>query len=89
MRRDWSLFSPHVSPTGVVVFHDAAWSQESLRHLTRKDQGVPRFLDELRGAGYPIITLMNDAGYSLVQPRNGGIPLRPQATALPEATPVG
>src|SRR5262249_45414617 len=31
VRRDWDLFSPHVSPFGVVVFHDTIWDvdQES------------------------------------------------------------
>ena len=25
VKRDWDLFSPHLAPFGVVVFHDTAW----------------------------------------------------------------
>jgi ABC-type sugar transport system substrate-binding protein len=38
--------------------------------------GVPRFVDELRAAGYPVITIDQNFGVSLVQPRIGGVKLR-------------
>jgi predicted O-methyltransferase YrrM len=78
VRRDWELFSPHVSPFGVVVFHDTIWDvdQESWKEYRREDMGVPRFVEELRKEGYPIITFPNDAGTSMIQPRIGGVPLR-------------
>ena len=37
--------------------------------------GVPRFVNELRAAGYPVITIDQDYGVSLVQPCIGGIAL--------------
>jgi hypothetical protein len=41
--------------------------------------GVPRFVDELREQGYPVITLDRDFGVSLVQPvRQGVVLLRPR-----------
>jgi hypothetical protein len=37
--------------------------------------GVPRFVEELRQQGYPVLTFERDYGVSLVQPRLSGIPL--------------
>jgi predicted O-methyltransferase YrrM len=74
VKNDWVLFSPHLSPFGVAVFHDATWE---LHGPNRPDMGVPRFLEELRRAGHPIITIDRDYGLSLVQARVGGQPLVP------------
>jgi hypothetical protein len=38
--------------------------------------GVPRFVDELRTAGYPTITIDQDCGVTLVQPRIGGVKVK-------------
>jgi hypothetical protein len=38
--------------------------------------GVPRFVDELRAAGYPAITIDKDFGVTLIQPVIGGAKLR-------------
>lgn len=72
VKRDWTLFSPHLACFGVTVFHDATWE---LHRAPRPDIGVPRFLEELRSAGYPLITLDRDYGLTLVQARPGGEPL--------------
>ncbi|MFO0959084.1 MAG: class I SAM-dependent methyltransferase [Isosphaeraceae bacterium] len=73
VKRDWDLFVPHVPETGVVIFHDTAWSaDEGFQAQSRPDMGVPRFVDELRRRGYPVLTLMKDFGVSLVQPCIGG-----------------
>lgn len=74
VRRDWELFSPHLSPFGVAVFHDTAWE---LQGGGRPDMGVPRFVDELRRDGFPVITLDRDHGVSLVQAARGGVALVP------------
>ena len=80
VKRDWDLFSPFLAPFGVTVFHDATWG---LHEPNRPDMGVPRFVEELRCAGYPVITIDRDCGLSLVQARVGGQPLvrRPAATS--------
>lgn len=78
VKRDWELFSPHLRPFGVAVFHDATWD---LHGPTRPDMGVPRFLEELRIAGYPLITIDRDHGLTLVQPRQGGQSLVLPSTA--------
>ena len=79
VKSDWELFSPHMAPFGVVVFHDTAWeiAPEKWKGVRREDMGVPRFVDELRQGGYPVITLNNDFGVSIVQPCLGGCPLLP------------
>jgi predicted O-methyltransferase YrrM len=71
VKRDWLLFSPYLARYGVTVFHDTTWE---LHHPNRPDMGVPRLLEELRLAGYPVITLDRDHGLTLVQARPGGEP---------------
>lgn len=77
VKADWDLFVPHVSEFGVVVFHDTIWDLRPDPKLSRSDMGVPRFVDELRAKGYPVITIDQNFGVSLVQPRIGGVKLRP------------
>ena len=86
VKRDWDLFVPHVKPFGVVVFHDTAWEIADHQMQARPDMGVPRFVDELREAGYPVLTINRDYGVSLVQPTPGGRPLRQKVSV---AEPVG
>ncbi len=50
VKHDGNLFSRHLAPFGVAVFHDTTWE---LHAAARTDIGVPRFLDELRRAGHP------------------------------------
>jgi predicted O-methyltransferase YrrM len=76
VKNDWNLFHPFVRPGGVVLFHDTAWQLENPGTM-RADMGVPRFVDELRLAGYPVITLLEHHGVSIVQPVAGGMPLCP------------
>jgi predicted O-methyltransferase YrrM len=76
VKRDWELFSPHVSQFGVVVFHDTIWDLRPDPRYARKDMGVPAFVEELRSTGYPVITLDRDFGVSMVQPTLRGVALR-------------
>jgi len=76
VKADWELFLPHLSEFGVVVFHDTLWDLRPDPHLSRADMGVPRFVEELRAAGYPVITIDQNFGVSMVQPRRGGVKLR-------------
>jgi len=72
VKKDWTLFSPHLRPFGVAVFHDTTWD---LHGANRADMGVPRFVEELRRAGHPVITIDRDCGLSMVQKIPGGVPL--------------
>ncbi len=76
VKRDWELFSPHVSSFGIVIFHDTIWELRPDSRYSREDMGVPAFVEELRVAGYPVTTLDKDFGVSLVQPTLSGVPLR-------------
>jgi predicted O-methyltransferase YrrM len=76
VKTDWELFLPHLSEFGVVVFHDPIWDLKPDKSIARADMGVPRFVDELRAAGYPVITIDQNFGVSLVQPKIGGVKLR-------------
>ena len=76
VKRDWELFSPHVTQFGVVVFHDTIWELRPDSPYSRADMGVPAFVEELRTNGYPVTTLDRDFGVSIVQPTSSGVPLR-------------
>ena len=79
VKGDWERFSPFVKPSGIVVFHDTLWDLDARSARDDREMGVPRFVDELRQQGYPVITLERDfpsgPGMSLVQPVRNGIPL--------------
>jgi predicted O-methyltransferase YrrM len=76
VKADWELFLPHISEFGVAVFHDTLWDLRPDLKWSRADMGVPRFVEELRTAGYPVVTIDQNFGVSLVQPRIGGVKLR-------------
>jgi hypothetical protein len=76
VKRDWELFSPHVSTFGLVVFHDTMWELKPDSPYSRSDMGVPALVEELRLRGYPVTTLDKDFGVSIVQPTVSGVPLR-------------
>jgi predicted O-methyltransferase YrrM len=84
VKRDFQLFVPHVNPFGFVVFHDTLWDLKPDPQYSRADMGVPRFVDELRRDGYPVLTLDQNFGVSLVQPTRGGVPL--SGTGAPQAS---
>ena len=75
VKRDWDLFTPHMNPFGIVLFHDTLWSLQPEDPNFRKDMGVPRFVEELRQQGYPCITIDRDYGVTMVQPAVGGVSL--------------
>lgn len=76
VKSDWELFLPHMHAFTVAVFHDTIWEVgKAPENFYRADMGVPRFVDELRQQGYPVITLPQDCGLSLVQPVVGGTAL--------------
>jgi predicted O-methyltransferase YrrM len=78
VKSDWQLFTPHMTAFGVVVFHDTTWDLRPESKWFRADMGVPRFIDELRRQGYPVLTIDRDYGVSMVQPSIGGVSLSPQ-----------
>ena len=69
---DWMLYSRFLSPFGIAIFHDTMWE---LQGNPSPDMGVPKFVEDLRRQGYPVITLDRDFGITIIQPVVGGIPL--------------
>jgi predicted O-methyltransferase YrrM len=86
VRTDWMTFAPRMRASGLVVFHDTTWELER-NSLYRSDMGVPRFVEELRRKGYPIITVERDFGVSIVQPVQGGNSVIPREDHHTAATP--
>jgi predicted O-methyltransferase YrrM len=80
VKRDWELFSPFVQPFGLTIFHDTLWDLGPDPTYARADMGVPRFVDELREQGYPVITLNQNFRVSIVQLTKRGIPLHTEHT---------
>ncbi len=77
VKADWEAFSPHVKKFGVVVFHDTTWEYHRDSEWFRSDMGVPKFVEDLRVAGFQVITIDEYCGISMVQPTKGGVPLVP------------
>jgi predicted O-methyltransferase YrrM len=75
VRRDWELFSGFLTEFGVTIFHDTLWDIAPDPKWYRPDMGVPRFVEELRREGYPVMTINQDFGVSLVQRAKDGVPL--------------
>lgn len=75
VKKDWELFFPYLNKQGIVIFHDTLWSLQPDPKIARVDMGVPKFVEELRTLGYPVLTICNDFGVSLVQPHIGGFQL--------------
>jgi predicted O-methyltransferase YrrM len=75
VKNDWELYSKFVTAFGVVVFHDTTWEYHRDSTWYRKDMGVPRFVDELRSSGFPVVSIDQYCGISLVQPRINGVSL--------------
>jgi predicted O-methyltransferase YrrM len=76
VKSDWDLFSPHLREFGIVIFHDTLWDlRPDPRNPGWTEMGVPRFVNDLRLQGYPVLTVDKDFGVSLVQATKGGVPL--------------
>ena len=78
VKADWDAFARHVRPFGFVVFHDTLWDLRPDPRYSRPEMGVPRFVEDLRREGYPVLTVDRDYGVSLVQPVRHGRPLAPE-----------
>jgi predicted O-methyltransferase YrrM len=75
VRRDWEAFSGFLSEFGVTIFHDTLWEIAPDPRWYNPKMGVPRFVDDLRKEGYPVMTINQDFGVSIVQRTKAGVPL--------------
>lgn len=80
VKQDWEILRPRMRPFSVVAFHDTLWDRRAddprYRQWRRDGMGVPQLVEELRRAGYPVITIDRDWGVTLLQVPPGGEPLR-------------
>jgi predicted O-methyltransferase YrrM len=76
VKQDWEILRPRMREFSVVAFHDTMWDRhvdDPYYQKWRTDgMGVPRLLEDLRLEGYPVVTIDQDWGLTLVQPRVGG-----------------
>jgi predicted O-methyltransferase YrrM len=77
VKADFELFQPWFTDKCLVVFHDTTWEYEHNEEVRRKydfpeELGVPRFLQELREAGYHSITFPANPGITILDPHVGG-----------------
>ncbi|OIR07332.1 hypothetical protein GALL_105880 [mine drainage metagenome] len=76
VKTDWEILKPRMAPFGVVVFHDTLWDrnrdEELYKSYRRENMGVPKLLEELRLEGYPIVTINQNWGISMLQLPKGG-----------------
>lgn len=81
VRADFFSFLPHVKPGGLILFHDTMWDHRKNERFCRPDMGVPRVVQELQDSGYPMVTLRESWGLTILQNVVGGYPLvRREAT---------
>ncbi|MFM8316161.1 MAG: hypothetical protein ACKOA8_17920, partial [Deltaproteobacteria bacterium] len=56
-----------------VLFHDSGWEFNRRSQWYRDDMGVPRFLNELKREGFQTVTVLDEAGLTVLDPTLGGI----------------
>jgi predicted O-methyltransferase YrrM len=77
VKDDFFGFLPHIKPGGLVLFHDTMWEYHRDSKYYRADQGVPRVVQELQNQHYPMVTLTEGWGLTILQYCPGGFPLIP------------
>jgi predicted O-methyltransferase YrrM len=80
VKADFYGFLPHLKPDSLIVFHDTMWEYHRNSSWYRVDQGVPRVVQELLVKGYPVVTLRESWGLSILQNSPGGFCLTPPNT---------
>ncbi len=87
VKQDWEILLPRMTEFGVVIFHDTMWDRHVddpvYRRWRREGMGVPRFMEELRTAGYPLITVDQNWGLTLVQATKHGNSFNPLPSSAP------
>ena len=75
VRFDWETFSKYLTEFSITVFHDTTYEFAPDYDINSCKLGVARLVDELRIEGYPVITINQDFGVSILQSSKGGIRL--------------
>lgn len=84
VRHDFETFRPWLTNRSLVVFHDTTWAHHTQDAGYRDDIGVPRLMEELKGAGYHSVTVPGVwPGLTLLCPQVGGFRFRADALIEP------
>src|SRR5208337_133885 len=75
VRFDWETFSKYLTDFSITVFHDTTYELRSDYDSKSSKMGVARLVEELRAEGYPVMTINQDFGVSILQATKGGIRL--------------
>ena len=75
VRFDWETFSKYLTDFSITVFHDTTYEFRSDYDRESSRMGVARLVEELRTEGYPVLTINQDFGVSILQTTKGGISL--------------
>lgn len=71
VKHDWECLRTRMRAFGIIVFHDTLWDRNHkdpyYAKWRRNNMGVPKLLEELRLQGYPVVTIDQDWGITLVQ----------------------
>lgn len=75
VKKEFEGFLPFVSYGGLILFHDSMWEYHKDSQFYRNDQGVPCLVQDLIDRGYPVVTLQEGWGLSILQNSLNGFPL--------------
>lgn len=84
VKADFEAFSRWLTPHALVAFHDSGWQNTIHMEGFAQEMGVPRYLEELRLAGYHSVTFPELPGLTLLQARQGGFPFLGGAVVNPD-----
>jgi predicted O-methyltransferase YrrM len=72
VKSDFESFAPWLTPNALVAFHDSGWQDTTRIEGFTQEMGVPKYLEELRSAGYQSVTFPTLPGLTLLQAHPGG-----------------
>lgn len=75
VKADFMGFLPSLRPGALILFHDTMWKYHQEHPAYRQDQGVPQFVQELQDQGYPMVTLREGWGLTVLQNSPNGFKL--------------
>lgn len=73
VRKDFEVFKPWLTSRSLVLFHDSGWEFNRESKWYRQDMGVPKYLDQLKLDGFQSVTVLDEAGLTLLDPHRGGL----------------
>ena len=73
VRKDFELFKKWLTPPSLVLFHNSGWEFNRDHQSYRQGMGVPKYLSELKAAGFQSVTVLDEVGLTILDPKKGGL----------------